>query len=122
VLESGAQQEDDPVTRETLMLPRGKSLAKRAPACRSPVRPSVSGCTLEAAKKRHPLFEVGQRQGEPEPRPRSTRESEGRIGAMTVGNGWHPDPPEQRRTPHEPKGKGVCPGRTAGRGPVLIRA
>jgi hypothetical protein len=58
---------------------------------------------------------VGRRQGEPEPRPKDSRESEGRIRAMTVGNGWHPDPPEQRRA--------VCkPAREEGCGPAGSRA
>ena len=41
--------------------------------------------------------EVGRREGRPERAAEEDRESEGRIGAMTSGNGWHPDPAEQRR-------------------------
>jgi hypothetical protein len=41
--------------------------------------------------------EVGRKQGEPELRPKGVRESEGRIRAKTPGNGWHPEPVEQRR-------------------------
>ena len=59
--------------------------------------PRVLGVHTETRKEEDTLHEVGQRQGEPEPRPMGVRESEGRIRAMTVGNGWRPDPPEQRR-------------------------
>ena len=57
--------------------------------------------------------EVGRRRGEPEPRPKDVRESEGRIGAKTVGNGWHPDPLEQRRAACKPvRGEGCGPARS----------
>jgi hypothetical protein len=46
---------------------------------------------------RHSAEAVGPKQGEPERRPKGTWESEGRIGAEKSGNGWHPDPAEQRR-------------------------
>ena len=41
--------------------------------------------------------EVGRKQGEPELRSKVGRKSEGCIGAKRPGNGWHPEPAEQRR-------------------------
>ena len=41
--------------------------------------------------------EVGRKRGEPERRPKVGRKSEGRIRAKRPGNGWHPEPAEQRR-------------------------
>jgi len=37
------------------------------------------------------------KRGEPEFGTKRSRESEGRIGALTSGNDWHADPGEQRR-------------------------
>ena len=36
--------------------------------------------------------------GRREPAPKRSRESDDRIRAMTSGNGWRPDPAEQRRS------------------------
>ena len=41
--------------------------------------------------------EVGRKRGEPELRPKVVRKSEGCIGAKRPGNGWCPEPAEQRR-------------------------
>jgi len=40
---------------------------------------------------------VGPSEGNQSEGAMECRESEGRIRAMTSGNGWHPDPAEQRR-------------------------
>ena len=53
-----------------------------------PVQPGKEEATAE---------EVGRKQGEPELSPKEDRKSEDCIGAKTSGNGWHPDPAEQRR-------------------------
>ena len=50
-----------------------------------------------SGQEQAPAQEVGLRQGEPEPRPKVVRKSEGCIGAKRPGNGWHPEPAEQRR-------------------------
>src|SRR5687768_6141172 len=48
--------------------------------------------------------------GRREPAPTRSRESDDRIRAMTSGNGWHPDPAEQRRSvPEESFGREPCP-------------
>lgn len=41
---------------------------------------------------------VGAGEGRPEPEPKKLRESEGCIGAVTLGNSWHLDPVEQRQS------------------------
>jgi hypothetical protein len=43
------------------------------------------------------IRQVGRKQGRPELRPMMVRESEGLIRAEKLGNGWYPEPAEQRR-------------------------
>jgi hypothetical protein len=43
------------------------------------------------------IRQVGRKQGRPELRPTMVRESEGLIRAEKLGNGWYPEPAEQRR-------------------------
>src|SRR5689334_15885538 len=61
-------------------------------------RPSnLGGPRHSEAGLENPPAEVGQRQGEPEPRPKVARKSEGFIGATTSANGWHRSRPSKRR-------------------------
>jgi len=53
------------------------------------------GCSRNGNNKS--IRQVGQKQGRPELRPMVVRESEGLIRAEKLGNGWYPEPAEQRR-------------------------
>ncbi len=81
--------------RSCSFLWKGRPTGSRARA-KSPtgLQMRMTAITGEESTSAH---EVGRRQGEPEPRPKVYRKSEGCIGAMTSGNGWHPEPAEQRR-------------------------
>jgi hypothetical protein len=68
------------------------------------------------------LEEVGRKRGEPELRPKVSRKSEGCIGARNSGNGWFPEPEEQRRpvlvrTLGGKHGRGKDPGQHVTRTP-----
>ena len=86
VVDHGTYEEDGPVTWETLTFPRDTAV-KGFPHPKNPESPSALKVRTEARKEKDTFHEVGQRQGEPEPRPKGVRESEGRIRAETVGNG-----------------------------------
>jgi hypothetical protein len=70
----GTYEEDGPVTWEALMLPRDESRPGRA---ESPISngPCVLWVHATAGKEEDTRHEVGQRQGEPEPRPMGIGES-----------------------------------------------
>jgi hypothetical protein len=121
VPDHGTYEEDGPVTREALSIPLGRDRHGE------PVNKLQTGARQHeharpGSKKRSSCAGVGRRQGEPEPRPKDARESVGLIGAMTVGNSWHLDPPEQRSVVLKPPLAGEGPGPTglSGRVPVLV--
>lgn len=55
------------------------------------------GCSRIGDNKKKSIRQVGRKQGRPELRPMVVRESEGLIRAEKLGNGWYPEPAEQRR-------------------------
>ena len=88
VLHHGTYEEDGPVTWEALVSPREFPVLRRAgDPSPKPVRlaGARAGRRGNRQKKRLPQ-EVGRWRGEPEPRPKEARESEGRIRALTSGN------------------------------------
>ena len=87
VLHHGTQEEDGPVTWEAL------SLLGRSGPTESRLSISETGAFAGARAGRQDIWqnkrlpqEVGRRRGEPKPRPKEARESEGCIGALTSGN------------------------------------
>ena len=61
------------------------------------LRPERGNGRPRDGAKKSVRVEVGRRQGEPKPRPKVARKSEGPIGARKPGNEWHSDQVEQRR-------------------------
>lgn len=90
---SGAHEEDDPVTGETLASPLGGSGQRGAgePSSRTERarRCALTVAGREPRKERAPAREVGRSEGRPKPRPMEARESEGRIGASVRPSRGH---------------------------------
>ncbi len=89
VLHHGTYEEDSPVTWEAL------SLLGRSGRAESRLSISETGASAGARAGRRVNrqnkclpHEVSRWQGEPEPRLKEARESEGCIGALTSGNLW----------------------------------
>ena len=88
VLHHGTYEEDGPVTWETLSL-LGRYRLYGEPVIHLPKLARLQAhvpCLRDIRQNKHLPREVGRWQGEPEPRPKEARESEGRIGALTSGN------------------------------------
>lgn len=87
--------------RPTFLLGKTRSNGDPVITLRRAARPWMrvrpADATQVAPQRRSVHAEVDQGKGRPELRSTGTRESEGCIGAATSGNGWHPDPAEQRR-------------------------
>jgi hypothetical protein len=83
----GTYEEDGPVTWEALTFPSDET-ANGEPYLNLR-RSCVLRVHVESGQEEDTSREVGRKQGEPEPRPTDVRESEGRIGAVKMGNGWH---------------------------------
>ena len=87
VLHHGTQEEDDPVTREALVFPRENPVVRRAvDPSPKPTRLQTHGSVAEPSAEKRLSQEVGRWRGEPKPRPKEARESEGCIRAWTSGN------------------------------------
>ncbi len=107
VLHHGASEEDGPVTWEIRAVPRKTTGDRGEPEIRPPPGRAHAGAR-RSGQRTSTSSTVGRSRGRPEMRPTIARKSEGCIRAnpprkgwsrraMTWGNGWHPDPAEQRR-------------------------
>ena len=97
VYDFGTFMKDGPVTWEIHTLPRAQSGDDGEPVTTSPgskgwrASPTTRAATPQGVRiPKQVRLEVGQRQGEPEPRPKGAWKSEGRIGAKKSGKGRQP--------------------------------
>ena len=87
VLHHGTYEEDGPVTWEALsLLGRYRSVRRAGYPSPKLARLQAHVPVAETFGRTSACPEVGRWRGEPEPRPKEARESEGRIGALTSGN------------------------------------
>ena len=93
----GTHEEDGPVNWEVLATPTRKT-GEMGHRRSIPNEGAVVTARATRKKKKAVTGGVGRKRGEPELKPKVARKSEDCIRAKKAGNGWHPDPAEQRQS------------------------